>query len=228
MIEFLFLDLDDTILDFHKAERIAIAKTIRDFGVEPTEEVLGRYHVINKWHWEQLELGKLTRAEVLENRFKVLFGELGVEVDATACARAYEKNLSIGHYFLPGAEEAVDSLSKKYRLFLASNGTASVQKGRMTSANLYRFFEKVFVSQEIGHNKPSKAYFDACFAQIPDFDPKKAMIVGDSLSSDIKGGIQAGIATVWVNPNHLPANPAIPADYEIEALSQLEALLESL
>ena len=228
MIEFLFLDLDDTILDFHKAERIAIAKTIRDFGVEPTEEVLGRYHVINKWHWEQLELGKLTRAEVLENRFKVLFEELGVEVDATACARAYEKNLSIGHYFLPGAEEAVDALSKKYRLFLASNGTASVQKGRMTSANLYRFFEKVFVSQEIGHNKPSKAYFDACFAQIPDFDPKKAMIVGDSLSSDIKGGIQAGIATVWVNPNHLPANPAIPADYEIEALSQLEALLESL
>ena len=228
MIAFLFLDLDDTILDFHKAERIAIAKTIRDFGVEPTEEVLGRYHVINKWHWEQLELGKLTRAEVLENRFKVLFEELGVEVDATACARAYEKNLSIGHYFLPGAEEAVDSLSKKYRLFLASNGTASVQKGRMTSANLYRFFEKVFVSQEIGHNKPSKAYFDACFAQIPDFDPKKAMIVGDSLSSDIKGGIQAGIATVWVNPNHLPANPAIPADYEIEALSQLEALLETL
>ena len=228
MIEFLFLDLDDTILDFHKAERIAIAKTIRDFGVEPTEEVLGRYHVINKWHWEQLELGKLTRAEVLENRFKVLFEELGVEVDATACARAYEKNLSIGHYFLPGAEEAVDALSKKYRLFLASNGTASVQKGRMTSANLYRFFEKVFVSQEIGHNKPSKAYFDACFAQIPDFDPKKAMIVGDSLSSDIKGGIQAGIATVWVNPNHLPANPAIPADYEIEALSQLEALLETL
>ena len=155
MIEFLFLDLDDTILDFHKAERIAIAKTIRDFGVEPTEEVLHRYHVINKWHWEQLEQGKLTRAEVLENRFGVLFSELGVAADQTACARAYEKNLSIGHYFLPGAEEAVARLSKKYRLFLASNGTASVQKGRMTSANLYRFFEKVFVSQEIGHNKPS-------------------------------------------------------------------------
>ena len=228
MIEFLFLDLDDTILDFHKAERIAIAKTIRDFGVEPTEEVLNRYHVINKWHWEQLELGKLTRAEVLVNRFAALFSELGEEVDARKCAKVYEKNLSIGHYFLPGAEEAVEALSKKYRLYLASNGTASVQKGRMTSANLYRFFEKVFVSQEIGHNKPSKAYFDGCFAQIPDFDPKKAMIVGDSLSSDIKGGINAGIATVWVNPNHLPANPDIPADYEIEALSQLEALLETL
>ena len=225
MIEYLFLDLDDTILDFHKAERIALSKTIRDFGVEPTEEVLNRYHLINKWHWEQLELGKMTRAEVLENRFKVLFNELGVEVDAPGCARAYEVNLSIGHYFLPGAEEAVDALSKKYRLFLASNGTASVQKGRMTSANLYRFFETVFVSQEIGHNKPSKEYFDACFARIPGFDPEKAMIVGDSLSSDIKGGIRAGIKTVWVNPGHADCGDIKP-DHEIEALHQLEALLE--
>ena len=227
MVEFLFLDLDDTILDFRKAEYIAIGKTIRDFGVEPTDEVRQRYHMINKWHWEQLELGKLTRAEVLENRFKVLFQELGVEVDATRCARTYEKNLSMGHWFLPGAEEAVDRLSKKYRLFLASNGTASVQKGRMTSANLYRFFERVFVSQEIGHNKPSKAYFDACFAQIPGFDPKRAIMVGDSLSSDIRGGINAGIVTVWVNPEHKDCGDVKP-DYVIESLSQLEALLETL
>ena len=228
MFEYLFLDLDDTILDFHKAERIAISKTIRDFGVEPTEEILARYHVINKWHWEQLELGKLTRAEVLENRFGMLFDQLGVAADKTACARAYEHNLSIGHYFLPGAEEAVDALSKKYRLFLASNGTASVQKGRMTSANLYRFFEKVFVSQEIGHNKPSKAYFDGCFAQIPGFDPGKTIIVGDSLTSDIRGGINAGIKTCWVNPTHAPGREDIRPDYEIEYLHQLEALMESL
>ena len=228
MVEFLFLDLDDTILDFHKAERIALSKTIRDFGIEPTEEVLSRYHVINKWHWEQLELGVMTRAEVLVKRFAMLFEEKGINVDAEAVAKTYEKNLSIGHYFLPGAEETVDALSKQYRLFLASNGTASVQKGRMTSANLYRFFEKVFVSQEIGHNKPSKAYFDACFAQIPDFDPAKAMIVGDSLSSDIRGGINAGIKTCWVNPDHAAPKAGIVPDFEIEALHQLPALLERI
>ena len=227
MIEYLFLDLDDTILDFKKAEYIAIGKTISDFGVEPTDAVRHRYHEINKWHWEQLELGTLTREEVLVNRFGVLFEKLGKTVDAVACARAYEKNLSQGHWFLPGAEEAVDSLSKKYRLFLVSNGTASVQKGRMTSANLYRFFETVFVSQEIGHNKPSKEYFDACFASIPGFDKEKAMIVGDSLSSDIKGGINAGIKTVWVNPDHQDCGDIRP-DYEIEYLSQLEALLEGM
>ena len=227
MIEFLFLDLDDTILDFHKAERIAISKTIREFGVEPNEEILQLYHRINKWHWEQLELGKMTRAQVLENRFAALFEQLGREVDAAACARVYEKNLATGHWFLPGAEEAVDSLHKKYRLFLASNGTASVQKGRMTSANLYRFFEQVFVSQEIGFNKPSRAYFDACFARIPDFDREKALMVGDSLTSDIQGVINAGIRTVWVNPEHKNCGNIRP-DCEIKALSQLEALLESL
>ncbi len=226
-LEFLFLDLDDTILDFHRAERLAIGKTIRAFGVEPTEEVLKVYHSINKWHWEQLELGRMTRDEVLVKRFAALFEQLGITADAPACARIYEKNLSQGHYFLPGAEEAVERLSKKYRLFLASNGTASVQKGRMTSANLYRFFEKVFVSQEIGHNKPSRAYFEACFASIPGFDLSRAIMVGDSLSSDIRGGINAGLKTVWVNPDHKDCGDIKP-DYEIEYLHQLEALLETI
>lgn len=228
MIEFLLLDLDDTILDFHKAERIAIGKTIRDFGVEPTEEVLSRYRAINKYHWECLEKGTMTRDQVLLGRFSMLFEELGVAVDAEKCARQYEKNLAIGHYFLPDAEEAMEQLFGKYRLFLTSNGTASVQKGRMTSANLYRFFEKVFVSQEIGATKPSKEYFDRAFSQVPDFDPAKAMIVGDSLSSDIKGGINAGIKTCWVNPSHAAAPADIQPDYQIEALAQLPALLETL
>ena len=228
MIEFLFLDLDDTILDFKKAEYIAIGKTIADFGVEPTEEIRHRYHLINKWHWEQLELGTMTRDQVLEGRFKVLFSELGVEVDAEKVARDYERNLGTGHWFLPGAEEAVESLHKKYRLFLASNGTASVQKGRMTSANLYRFFETVFVSQEIGHNKPSKAYFEAAFARIPGFDPERCIMVGDSLTSDILGGINAGIATCWVTAADTPARADIQPDYRIESITQLESLLETL
>ena len=228
MIECLFLDLDDTILDFHKAEKIAISKTFREFGIEPTEEVLARYSVINKECWHKLELGIWEREQVLVKRFELLFGEYGIVCDGTKVARAYEKNLSIGHYFLPGAEEAVDALSKKYRLFLASNGTASVQQGRMTSANLYRFFERVFVSQELGTNKPAKEFFERATAQIPGYDPSRAMMVGDSLTSDILGGINAGMKTCWVNPNHHPANPEIPADYEIESLSQLEALLETL
>ena len=228
MIEYLFLDLDDTILDFHQQERKALRQTFLDFGLLPTEDILTRYHAINKWHWEQLELKKLTRPQVLTGRFRMLFDEVGVKADPAAITAAYAEHLAEGHFFLPGAEEAVEGLSKKYRLFLASNGTASVQKGRMTSANLYRFFETVFVSQEIGCNKPSKAYFDACFARIPGFDPDKCLMVGDSLTSDILGGINAGIRTVWVNPDHAPGRPDIRPDFEIEALKDLPALLETL
>lgn len=228
MMEFLFLDLDDTILDFHKAERIALSKTLASFGLDPTEAVLGRYHIINKEHWERLERKELTRDQVLEGRFRTLFAELGRTVDAAAVTRAYEQNLSIGHYFLPGAQEAVQRLSQKYRLFLASNGTATVQHARLTSAGLYPYFEKVFVSQEVGHNKPSREYFDACFSQIPGFDVGKALMVGDSLTSDILGGSRAGMKTCWINPDHLPPRADIPADYQLERLAQLEALLETL
>lgn len=227
MIEFVFLDLDDTILDFKKAERIAVGKTIREFGVEPTEEILTRYHHINKAHWEMLERGEITREMVLVNRFKVLFSELGVEVDPAACARTYERYLGTGHYFLPGAEAAVKKLREKYRLFLASNGTATVQHGRLTSAGLYPWFEQVFISQKIGFNKPSKEYFDACFAKIEGFDPERAIMVGDSLTSDILGGKNAGIATVWVNPQGKDCGSIRP-DHTIASISELEALLEAL
>ncbi len=225
MTEFIFLDLDDTILDFHRAERIALAKTLREFGVEPTDGVLSRYHVINQQHWQRLERGELTRDQVQEGRFRVLFAELGKDADAVAVTRCYERNLGIGHYFLPGARETVERLSGRYRLFLASNGTASVQHSRLTSAGLYPYFEKVFISEEIGFNKPSREFFDACFARIPGFEREKAIMVGDSLTSDILGGIRSGLRTCWINPNHLPVCPDISPDFVIEALPQLEALL---
>ena len=228
MFEYLFLDLDDTILDFQKAEHIALSKTLRSFGLEPEECVLKRYNLINKAHWEALERKELTRDQVLLGRFQVLFEEMGITVDAEKVARAYEDNLSIGHYFMPGAEEAVEALSKKYKLYLASNGTAKVQAGRLKSANISRFFEQVFVSQELGANKPSLEYFEKCFDRIPGIDKKKTIMVGDSLTSDILGGQNAGIATCWVNPDHKPGREDIRVDYQIEALSQLEALLESL
>lgn len=228
MFEFLFLDLDDTILDFQKAEHIALGKTLRGFGLEPTEDVLKRYNLINKAHWEALERKELTREQVLVGRFQVLFEEMGITVAPVSVARAYEDNLSVGHYFLPGAEEAVKSLSKKYKLYLASNGTAKVQAGRLKSADISKYFAEVFVSQELGANKPSLEYFEKCFARIPDFDKSKAIIVGDSLTSDILGGQNAGITTCWVNPQHKAGRADIRVDYEIEALSQLEALLARL
>lgn len=226
MIEFLFLDLDDTILDFQKAERLALAKTLESFGLPPTDTVLARYHEINREHWERLERKELTRQQVLVGRFAALFQEMGISAEAEKVARAYEENLSQGHYFLPGAEEALKSLSQTYKLYLASNGTARVQAGRLKSAGIIPYFQEIFVSEEMGYNKPDPAYFDACFARIPGFRKDRSMMVGDSLTSDILGGIQAGIATCWVNPHRKTGS--IRPDYEIESIVQLEALLKNL
>ena len=228
MFEFLFLDLDDTILDFHKAERIALAKMLHSFGLEPTEEVTARYSQINRTYWERLERKEVTREEVLVGRFDTLFHEFGLTVNAIQCARTYEHNLSIGHYFLPGAPEALEELSKRYKLYLASNGTAKVQAGRLASANISHFFQEIFVSQEIGANKPDPLYFERAFRRIPNFDIQKAMIIGDSLTSDILGGIQVGMTTCWVNPEGKPAREDIKPDYEIPSLSHLPALLETI
>lgn len=228
MFEFLLLDLDDTILDFKKSEQYAIRKTLLDAGITPTQQICDRYSQINDMHWKWLELGQITREQVIVGRFQMLFQELGVDGDFAASAWKYMDNLSSVHYFIPGAEEAVAALYKKYRLFLVSNGTASAQERRLKSANLNRFFEKVFISQNVGINKPHKGFFDYCFSQIPGFDREKALIVGDSLSSDMLGGQNAGIATCWVNPGGKPRREGIRVDYEIKALSQLESLLESV
>ena len=229
MIKYLFLDLDNTILDFNKAEAIAIRKTMSQFGLEPTDALAARYSQINDLHWKALERGEMTRDQVVVGRFAAFFGEQGIEVDAPAVAKTYETFLSQGHFFLPGSEEAVkEKLYGKYKLYLASNGTAVVQKGRMTSADLYPYFEESFVSQELGHNKPSPEYFRAAFARIPGFDPSECIMVGDSLTGDILGGKNAGLRTVWINPGHKTAPDHLKPDYELEYLADLPALLEEI
>ena len=228
MVEFLLLDLDDTILDFQKGEEYGLRKTLLDAGIEPTEAICARYSQINKAYWKRLELGEVTREQVMVGRFETLYSELGVDADPISSSAAYMDNMSSVHFFLPGAEEAVNALSQKYRLFLVSNGTASAQHRRLTSAGLYPYFEQVFISQEVGYNKPAKEFFDLCFARIPGFDPQKALIVGDSLSSDIQGGINAGIRTCWVNPAHKKAPESRRPDYEIESIVRLDNLLGQL
>jgi len=228
MVEFLFLDLDDTILDFGMAERSALRKTLQQVGIEPTETILQRYHVINIAHWQMLERGELTREQVLVRRFAVLFEEFGRSADPALCARVYHDFLAQGHDFLPGALEAVQRLHKKYRLFVASNGTAHVQEKRLSDTALYPYFEDIFISELLGADKPSPEFFARSFARIPDFDPARAMIVGDSLTSDIRGGKNAGIRTCWVNPTGKAAPDDLRPDHEIASLTELEALLERL
>jgi 2-haloacid dehalogenase len=228
MFEFLFIDMDDTVLDFKKAEHVAIRKTLEEAGIPPTDAVCQRYSQINQSYWERLERKEVTREQLQVGRFADLMAEFGAQGDPQWCARRYMENLGKGHYFMPGAEEALQQLFPKYKLYLASNGNTQTQFSRIESAGIAKYFQEIFVSGVIGINKPDKAFFDYCFARIPGFAPEKTMIVGDSLTSDILGGKNAGITTCWVNPAHKPCRVDIVPDYQIESLTQLSALLETL
>lgn len=225
MFRTIFLDLDDTLLDFGAAEHVAVARTFREIGLEPTEELLARYSAINLSQWEAFERGEITRDRVLVRRFELLFAELGVDLDAASTEDRYRGYLGIGHYFIDGAVELLDYLAPKYDLYLASNGVAATQDSRLKSAGIGHYFKAIFISETTGHHKPERAYFDYCFAHIPDFDPETALMIGDSLTSDILGGINAGLRTCWFNPLHKPRRPDIVPDYEVHALSELRSLL---
>ncbi len=228
MIRFLLLDLDDTILDFHQSEYYAIRKTLRAFDVDPTDAVCQLYTKINLAHWKALERKEITREQLEVSRFEQLFSQLDVCRDAAACGRLYYENLSSVHYFLPGAEAAVKELSKKYALYMVTNGTAKVQHSRIASSGIGPYFRDIFISQEMGADKPDVRFFENAFSRIPDFNTEQALIVGDSISSDIRGGKNMGIATCWVNPNHKnPPEHTVP-DYQIESIVQLEELLAKI
>lgn len=224
----LLLDLDNTILDFDMAEAAAMKKALHDSGIEATDDNLKLYSEINRHFWEQLEKGKMTREEILYGRFKAFFEEIGAKADHIAAQDTYEEYLCQGHYFVPGAEELLEALYKEHDLYIVSNGNAKVQDARLASSGISKYFKKIFISETMGCDKPSKAFFDLCFAQIPGFDPDRALIIGDSLTSDIRGGINAGIRTCWFNPKGLPARADIPADYMVTSLAEIPALVKNM
>jgi 2-haloacid dehalogenase len=220
------LDLDDTILDFHKAEAIAISKTFTKLGIEPTEELIAHYSTINAAQWKRLEKGEINREQVQVGRFEILFGELDIERSSHEAKSIYENFLSQGHYFIPGAEQLLEELQGDYRLFICSNGNAVVQEGRLNSSGIKPYFEDIFISEDIGFDKPSTEYFRRCFEKIHDFDRARAIIIGDSLSSDIQGGINAGIKTCWFNPKGKAGSETVIPDFEIRKLDQVNRVLE--
>lgn len=221
----LLFDLDNTLLDFSWAERNALLHTLPALSISPTEHILQRYSELNLAQWKLLELGKLTREEVKTRRYRLLFEEIGSDASPEEAVKIYESYLGKGHRFLPGAKELLEQLSGQCRLYLVTNGTASVQHGRIQSAKLSDYFQDFFISEEIGYSKPFRQYFDYCFSHIPNFERTSTAIIGDSLSSDIQGGINAGIATIWYNPDHQRHPEQIRPDYEIHSLPQLLSLL---
>ncbi|MCM1308246.1 MAG: YjjG family noncanonical pyrimidine nucleotidase [Butyrivibrio sp.] len=221
----ILFDLDNTLLDFNKAEEDALSLVLLGLGVEPARELIGLYSRINLSQWKRLELGELTLEETKVNRFRLFFEELGLDASPQRATAEFEELLHGGFYTVCGARELLRDLYGSFRMYIASNGTASVQRSRIKGADIADFFDGVFISQELGAKKPDAEFFEKCFRAIPDFAGEETLIVGDSLTSDIRGGINSGIDTVWYNPMGRDKEENVMPVYEISRLEDLKAVL---
>ena len=216
-------DIDGTLLDFHAAESIAIRALFAKHGLGIcTDEMLADYSAINRTYWQRLERGELEKTEVLVGRFREFFGKYGLNTD---CAVAFNDDyqLALGDtiFFFPGAWETVNALKGKLLQCVVTNGTSIAQHRKLKNSGLGKIFDQVFISDEIGFEKPTVAFFDAVWAKIGKFDPDEVLIIGDSLTSDIQGGNNAGIKTCWFNPAGAPPPQNLRVDYDIRCISEV-------
>lgn len=223
-----FLDLDNTILDFSKAEHFSLSGTLRDLGIEPSEELIELYSKINLLQWEKLERGEIDRQEILTRRFIPFFEAAGIEGDSCKAELLYEEYLCRSTFMVDGAKQLLETIYNDYDLYVASNGIGFVQERRLKGAGIKKYFKEVFISEDMGFNKPDKRFFFRCFERAPQISPQRCVIVGDSLTSDILGGKNAGIPTVWFNPRKAAGLEDIVPDYEISDLSALPELLHNI
>lgn len=223
--KYLLFDVDGTLLDFDKAEQYALEYTFRHYDISLTYEINQRYEEINNKLWKDFENGLIDKKTVVYSRFVLLFKEFNIPVDGIAFEDDYQKALGQGYFVLPHTIEVLSALYQKYPLYVVTNGVSQTQYSRLEGTDIKKYFQNIFVSEDIGHQKPSKEYFDYCFKNIDKIDLSKTLIIGDSLSSDIQGGINAGIDTCWFNPNHLDKPEAMPINYEIHDLRELLQLL---
>ncbi|MBQ7227623.1 MAG: YjjG family noncanonical pyrimidine nucleotidase [Clostridia bacterium] len=226
MLKNIFIDLDDTILDFEKSEAEALRQTMHAYGLEVGDSTVALFHTINAEGWKRLEQGLITRNRLLTARFERLFAEIGESVDCALFNETYKSLLARQVFFVDGALELLQTLHASYDLYLASNGTASVQDGRIERAGIGKYFRRIFISQRIGHNKPAPEFFRACFAEIDGFEKEQTVMIGDSLTSDILGANNAGIKAIWFNPKGDRLPLALNA-MQVRSLDEIPDLLKT-
>lgn len=225
MKKIVLFDLDNTLLDFTKSENISLYKTFSHFNIKPEKKILEHYSYINSNLWKLLEQKKITHSELKIKRYKLLFEEFGFPYSVEQAANTYENFLSMECHLIEGAVELLENIYKKYDLYIVTNGITKIQESRIKNANLEKYFKDIFISEKIGYNKPDIRYFQYCLNKIKNFEKEKAVIIGDSLSSDIQGGINTDIKTIWFNYKKVKADSFIKPDYEIFSLKEIEKIL---
>lgn len=220
----LFFDLDNTLLDFYASEKKAIKQVLAIFSLPSDDETARLYSRINKSFWERYERGEIKREEIFVGRFKVLLETLGSDGEPEKMAEEYFGFLAAGHDKVEGADSCLADLKNKgYKIYATSNGISFTQYRRIKEADFEKYFDDVFVSETVGCQKPEPAYFNFVIENIPEKDRSKILVVGDSQSSDILGGINSGLDTCWYR--HPNDKQKYQSKYVIDSLAELSKIL---
>ena len=228
MIDTIFWDIDGTLMDFKKSEHESIKKALSEVGFNATEEDIKLYSKINDSCWKKYEKKEYTREEVFAKRFELFFAEYGFKADIKALNDNYLIYLGTYYFLYDDTLMVTSKLKENYKQYAVTNGHTKPQTMKLCDSGLSDIFDGVFISGSIGHPKPEKEFFDYCFNEIGEEKRKSTIIIGDSLTSDIKGGENAGILTCWYNPNGEENTLGVKVDFEIKELKEIFEVLKKV
>lgn len=223
MIKVVFVDIDNTLLDFDEGARRSMIECFELFGLEYKDGMFDHFQSVNNQLWSALERGELTRERLHQIRWRLIFDDLGIDADGERFEHCFFERLKASAVPIDGAAELLKHLSDRYIVCVASNASHDQQSARLQKAGMEQYVDKFFVSCTLGADKPSKEFFDLCFEQLPGVMPNEAIIVGDSLSADMSGGRDYGIVTCWYNPHGKP--PVDWVDYTVSDLAEIKNIL---
>jgi 2-haloacid dehalogenase len=223
--QWLVFDADGTLFDFHHGETVALQSTTEEYGVAYSSHLHEVYNAISAELWRRFELGEMPLEQLRVMRFERLFSDLGFDLDAESFNLDFMDALGQQTQLLPGAEDAVRRLSRHFRLLLATNGIAVVQRSRFARSSIRRYFEDVVISDEIGVAKPQIGYMREVFSRMGDPPKSDVLIIGDSLSSDIAGGEGYGVDTCWFNPDRRPLDGSPKPTFTLADRSEIDTIV---
>ena len=222
----ILFDADETLFDFKKAEKEAFKNTMIEFNIDYDENYhFSTYKEINTAIWKELEEGLITQAKLKTERFRRLIEKLNLNFNENDFSDAYMKHLAAGSFLFDGATELIEDLSSKYILSIVTNGLTSVQEGRLKKSVIAKYFKDIVISESIGIAKPHPDIFGHAINNLGTFNKDEILMIGDNLSSDIKGGINYNIDTCWYNPNKLENKTDLKPTYEVCDYTELRNLL---
>jgi 2-haloacid dehalogenase len=227
MYKLILLDADGTLFDYDKAEEAALKKTLTHIGVEENlSEIHKRYRIINADLWRRLEQGTISKDELRYKRFNILLKEFHISCRAEEFSTYYLERLGEGCFLLDGAEELCRELSVNYPLVILTNGMKEVQLSRLGNSSIKDFIDDIVISEEIGVSKPHPSIFEYTLNKLKHEKKEDVLMIGDSLTSDIQGGINFGIDTCWYNPENRENKSWVEPTYRITSLKEIKGILD--